>query len=185
MWWVSGITVVFVLALVGVGVLGRSATARWERQERAARARRRPPPATTETRPGTAERLRDAVVRAAAPVAGAVRTPLSASARVLDRARRIARRRTRTVVRTRVGPVAARGRRLVPRVRQALHAAAAGTGESLRRHTAEVRRPGRRWRRRRAGRPRVEPPAGGTPHAPSAPSLHDEPADGILDEPAG
>src|SRR4051794_36698486 len=150
MWWISGITVAFVLAVVGVGVLGRSATARWERDERAARAERLRAVAPAEARPGAAGRLRGAVVRAAAPVAGVVRSPLSVSARVLTRARTRARRRIRRA------PVP--GRRLVPRVRDALRAAAGRGMSSRRRRTAEARRTGGRRRTRIAVRSTIEPP---------------------------
>src|SRR4051812_11119476 len=124
MWWISGITVAFVLAVVGGGVLGRSATARWERDERAAPDERRRALPPADARPPAAGRLRGAVVRAAAPVAGVVRSPLNVSARVLTRARTRARRRIRRT------PVPAR--QLVPRVRDALRAAA-GRGMSVRR----------------------------------------------------
>src|SRR4051794_11445239 len=172
MWWLSGIVVAFVLAVVGVGVLGRSATARWERDQSAARARRRsavPPP---EERPGTAVRLRGAMVRAAAPVAGAVRTRLTVPARVLTRARLTVPARVltraRTKARRRIRRTPVPGRRLVPRVRDALRAAAAGHGVSLRRRrTAKAGRSGARTGGRRRARiaapARIEPPGDGSP----------------------
>jgi len=112
MWSVSAIVVGFLVAVVLVIVLARSTTARWEREERAARARRRR--AAAEARAaagpeasggahGAADRLRGAVLRAAAPGVRAVRTPLTASARILSTAR------------SRVVP----HHRLTPRVRQA------------------------------------------------------------------
>jgi hypothetical protein len=169
MWWISGITVAFVLAVVGVGVLGRSATARWERDERAARAQRTRAVPPADARPGAAGRLRGAVVRAAAPVAGVVRAPLSVSARVLTRARTRARRR---IQRT---PVP--GRRLVPRVRDALRAAAGRGMSARRRRTAEARRTGGRRRTRIAVRSTIEPSGGESssvgPSTPSVQESHD------------
>src|SRR3954454_9624421 len=172
MWWLSGIVVAFVLAVVGVGVLGRSATARWERDQSAARARPRsavPPP---EERPGTAGRLRGGMVRAAGPVAGAVRTRLTVPARVLTRARLTVPARVltraRTKARRRIRRTPVPGRPLVPRVRDALRAAAAGHGVSLRRRrTAKAGRSGARTGGRRRGPGRAPGPGraarGGAP----------------------
>jgi hypothetical protein len=115
MWWVSGIAVAFVLMVVCVIALGRSTTARWERAQRAARARRRhastPPPG----RPPAAARLRHAVGRAAAPGVRAARVPLTALAPILTTAR------TRVLSR----------HRLVPHVRRARRSAAADRGTAV------------------------------------------------------
>jgi hypothetical protein len=117
MWWVGASVLGFVLVVVCVAALARSTTARWEREQR--RARRRRAGATAVATPGqpagAAVRLRGAVLRAAAPGMRAVRTPLSASARMLSTAR------SRVVPR----------RRPAKRVRPAARATGDGTAERL------------------------------------------------------
>jgi len=147
MWSVTGIVVAFLLVVVLVIALARSTTARWEREERAARARRRRAaaaaraaagPGTSGGAHGAADRLRGAVLRAAAPGVRAVRTPLSASARILSTAR------------SRVVP----HHRLTPRVRHAPRPAAEETLPQQRpaaeSGTATGRRRSRLTARRRA-----------------------------------